>query len=111
MKKMGDIKKSIELNVLFSDTPRELLFIYKNAIKLKFSEQPDYDLYIILFESIIRRFRINGEIKQKKFIREILNNIFHHKNNFLLKEDKQIYFEELFIGYFLKDINDIAHKK
>ena len=44
-------KKSISLTGLFTGFPNELIFIYKNAIKLEFSEEQDYELYIILLNN------------------------------------------------------------
>ena len=46
----------MDLEEMFVGVPQEFLFIYKNALKLDFSEEPDYDLYLILFNHVLQRF-------------------------------------------------------
>ena len=98
-KKMGDLKKNIDLNILFDGTPQELLFIYKSSLKLDFQEEPDYEVYIILFNNIFRRFGINGEIKQKNFLFGKINDIFSFPNNLSTNIDNSNPFDTLFNGY------------
>ena len=62
-------------------------------------EQPDYELYLFLFNSILQRFGITSEIKQKKFLFEKSNDLFKLRNDSLIHGKKNISFEELFSGY------------
>lgn len=57
---MNTIKASIKYDVLFKDIPVEFLFIYKNVLKIDFAEKPEYELYLILLENVLRRLNHNN---------------------------------------------------
>ena len=104
-KKMFAIKKGIRLSELFNDLPNEFMYIYKNIIKLEFSEEPEYELYIILLNNILRRFNINDEEKQKVFIKEKINNLLGIKRIITTQEKKDNVTNIIFEGFPLNIIN------
>ena len=74
-KKICEIKKNIELAELFRDIPNELMYIYKNTIKLNYDEEPDYNLFIILFNNILARFGISNKENQKYFLQRNIDKL------------------------------------
>ena len=49
-------------------------------MKLSFSEEPDYGLYIIIYNSILKKYGFDDTEKQKKFLIEKFNDLFLSKN-------------------------------
>ena len=104
--KMGIMKKNMDLEEMFVGVPQEFLYIYKNALKLDFSEEPDYDLYLILFNHVLQRFGISGITKQKNFVIEKINDIFRCACNLDSKKNNKISIDVLFDGYPLNNVFD-----
>ena len=98
--KINNVKINIEPEKLFADFPHELLFIYKNVLKLNFYEKQEYMLYNILFENIIRRFN-NGNIKPFEFSCEkILKCLLKNRNYSKMTNKKDNNFiRKIFKGY------------
>ena len=98
-KKMYDIKKGISLSELFNGLPNEFIFIYKNAIKLEFSEEPEYKLYFILLNNILRKMNIDDVEKQKLFIKEKINSLLGSKRIMTPREKKGNITNIIFQGF------------
>ena len=84
--KMGKIKNSISPEILFQGLPEELKFMYKIIIKLNFDEKPDYGLFIILFENILRNLKVNPHKDFLDFcfikkIKEIIKKEYENKSS------------------------------
>ena len=80
-------------------------YIYKNSLKLDFSEEPDNELYLILFNHILQRFSVSGEAKQKNFVIEKINDILKFRNNGVSSINNKSSFNDLFGGYPLNQIS------
>ena len=75
-KKMCEAKRNIKYMELFKDLPDEFIYIYKNIRKLNFDEKPEYGLYILLFENILRKLNVNyNELSNFCFPKKIDNFI------------------------------------
>lgn len=98
-KKMYEIKKGISLSKLFNGLPNEFIFIYKNAIKLEFSEEPEYELYFILLNNILRKYNLDDVEKQKLFIKEKINSLLGSKRIMTTKEKKDNIKNMIFEGF------------
>ena len=61
---MSLIKEKILENGYFDDINPEIKYVYKNIRKLELNEEPDYELYIILFDSILKK--LNFDYKNQK---------------------------------------------
>ena len=59
-RKMNEIKRNIKADELFDNLPEEFIYIYKNIRKLNFDETPEYGLYKLLFENILRKLNVNN---------------------------------------------------
>ena len=53
-------EKKIKVEKLFENLPDEFIYIYKNIRKLNFEEAPEYGLYELLFENILRKLNVNN---------------------------------------------------
>ena len=81
---MCEIKKNIYINDLFKNLSEEFIYVYKNIRKLEFNEEPDYNLYIILFENILRKTKAIGNKSIQFCFYKKINNFL--KNNILLQK-------------------------
>ena len=99
IKKMNDIKKNINYDLLFRDCPHELIYIYKNFLKLSFVEEPDYGLYIIIYNSILKRYGFDDTEKQKKFLLEKFNDLIAVKKQSVNNVYKSRNLRTIFEGY------------
>ena len=75
--KMGAIKEKLLESNYFDNIYPEIKYIFKSIRKLEIDETPDYALYIILFESLLRKvntefFYSKGEYLQK-MVDKVLN--------------------------------------
>ena len=97
--KMNKIKMDINLEILFQDLPQEFIFIYKNVIKLEFAEKPEYELYQILFENVLRRLNYSNNYSfEASFSKKV--NYFFKKRKLDLSNDKYRKTNgEIFEGY------------
>ena len=97
--KINDYKSKIDIEELFKDIPSEIRFIYKNILKLDFKEKPEYDLYVILFENIIRRMT-NGNIDLIEFsFEKEINELMKSKNKYINKINGNNNLRYIFNGY------------
>ena len=60
MQKNEKNKKNIKVEELIENLPDELIYIYKNIRKLNFEETPEYGLYKLLLENILRKLNVNN---------------------------------------------------
>jgi hypothetical protein len=107
-RKMNVIKKTIKLENLFKNLPNELLLIYKNLMRLNLYEEPEYDLYSILFENVLRR---KNKIDNKSFVfcySEKINDYILNTYNKKRKGNSESTIELIFKGYPLNYINKKA---
>lgn len=98
VKKMNEIKKNINLKVLFNDCPKELIYIYKNISKLGFSEKQDYKIYIIIYNFILKKFGIDDE-KQNNFLKVKINRLFGSRDSIEINLEKKRSIKSVFEGY------------
>ena len=97
--KIYQFKKNITTLELFHGFPDEFIFIFKNIIKLEFAEEPEYKLYLILLNNILRQSNIDDDIKQKNFVKEKMNHLFEME---IIKDKKNnaIYIKDIILeGY------------
>ena len=84
---------------MLKDIHSEIRFIYKNILKLDFKEKPEYDLYVILFENIIRRMT-NGNIDLIEFsFEKEINELMESKNKYINKINGNNNLRYIFNGY------------
>ena len=97
---MGEMKKNISLHLLFQNLPIELQYMYKNILKLEFNEKPDYRLFIILFENILRNLKVSLNINNNTFC-FVLNIKKYLEEKYSSKSAKKIKLRNflLFKGY------------
>ena len=98
-KKTCEMKKNFDLNELFHGIPDELLYIYKNALKLNFDEEPDYNLFSILLNNILIRFGVSNKEKQKKFLQGKIDQLITSANIEYNQDLQSKIKTELFSGY------------
>ena len=82
---MNNIKTTIKYEVLFQDIPVEFLFIYKNVLKLEFAEKPEYELYLILLENVLRRLNHNNDKSFEFCFIKKINYFLNVKNEIQIK--------------------------
>ena len=102
IKKINNIKRNIEPEVLFQDCLYELIYIYKNILKLNFSEKTDYGLYIIVYNSFLKNYGLDDDEKQK-FLK--FNDLIFVKNESRNNDYKIRNFRKIYEGYPLNNKN------
>ena len=70
-KKMYSIKENILENRFFDNIYPEIKYIYKNIKKLELNEGPDYELYLILFNSLSKKFNIDSEKSKSEYLKKL----------------------------------------
>ena len=93
--KMGAIKEKLLESNYFDNIYPEIKYIFKSIRKLEIDETSDYALYIILFESLLRKvntefFYSKGEYLQK-MVDKVLNiNELNNKDTNVIENIKNI---------------------
>ena len=72
---MPSIKENILENVKFDNIYPEIKYIYKNIRKLELNEEPDYELYLILFYNLLKRLNFDSEKSKNEYWQKILAQI------------------------------------
>lgn len=73
--KMCEIKEKLIENGYFNNIYPEMIYIYKNIRKLEFDEKPDYELYIILLENILRKINFDTKKSKEFLVMEKMNEL------------------------------------
>lgn len=97
--KMRYLKEQLLATNYFDNIFPEIKYIFKCIRNIGFKEEPDYQLYIILFESILRKFKIENEDLKNNYISLKISELFKAIKSDKKSKSKNTYLKSLFKGY------------
>ena len=97
-KKMSLIKEKILENGYFDDINPEIKYVYKNIRKLELNEEPDYELYIILFDSILKKLNFDYEKSKSLYLQKTMGKIFNIEDSRIKLENASEIINQIFNG-------------
>ena len=71
MRDILKIRQNLSIEDLFSGFSEEMIFIYKPIINLSYYEKPNYDIYIQIMDTYLRKIKLNKYLLEDKFDWEI----------------------------------------
>ena len=97
-KKMSLIKEKILENGYFDDINPEIKYVYKNIRKLELNEEPDYELYIIIFDSILKKLNFDYEKSKSLYLQKTMGKIFNIEDSRIKLENASEIINQIFNG-------------